>query len=134
MTGMADSASPRPWWMTLLAGVSLLTLLVAVTSDLFFPGARSTEVWFGFEITGPLALLTAPIHWIIFGVGAWALWTQQPWALSAFAGYLFYSALSHLVWSEASAHGRGWPIGLLQAVAISAIALLVLRARRWKPT
>jgi hypothetical protein len=117
--------------MTLLAGVSLLALAIAVISDIFFPGARGTEVWFGFEVTGTPALLTAPLHWMIFAVGAWACWTQQPWALPAFAGYLFYSAFSHLVWSEVSANGRGWPIGLLQAIVISSIALLVLRARHW---
>lgn len=116
----------------MFAGVCAATLIIAVTSDVFFAGARGTEVWFGFELTGPLALLTAPLHWIIFAVGAWALWTQRPWALSAFAGYLFYSAFSHLVWSEASAHGRGWQVGVLQAIAISAMALLVLRVRRWK--
>jgi hypothetical protein len=49
-----------------------------------------------------------------------------PWA----AAYLFYVALSHLVWSEASAAGRGWRIGALQAGALSALALLLLRAWR----
>ena len=47
----------------------------------------------------------------------------MPWA----AGYLFYAALSHLVWSEASPHGRGWPIGLLQALGLSAVGVLLLR-------
>ena len=45
-----------------------------------------------------------------------------PWA----AGYLFYVAVSHLVWSEASPHGRGWPIGLVQAAVISGLGYFLL--------
>jgi ribosomal protein S18 acetylase RimI-like enzyme len=63
-------------------------------------------------------------------VGAWGFWRQKPWIVPAAAAYVFYVALSHLVWSEASPHGNGWPIGLLQAAAISVPGVLLLRARR----
>jgi hypothetical protein len=43
---------------------------------------------------------------------------------------VLYVALSHLIWSEASPHGRGWPAGLAQAAAISLVAVLLLRLRR----
>ena len=36
--------------------------------------------------------------------------------------------LDGIIWSEASPNGRGWPIGLAQAVVISAVGLLLLRA------
>jgi hypothetical protein len=42
------------------------------------------------------------------------------------AGYPFYAAFSHIVWSAASENGRGWPVGVLQAAAISTVGVLVL--------
>jgi len=114
--------------MTVLAALCLITLLVSLSRDLFFAEYREVEVWLGFEIRGWLALLTAPLHWAIFGVGAWAFWTRRPWVVPWAAAYLFYVALSHLVWSEASLNGRGWPIGIAQAIAISAFGFLLLRA------
>jgi hypothetical protein len=113
--------------MRALAVVCVLTLVISVVRDLFLPASRDVEVWFGFEITGPLALMTAPVHWAIFALGAWAFWTGRAWIVPWAAGYLVYAALAHLVWSEASPHGRGWPIGLLQAVGISLLAVLLLR-------
>jgi catechol 2,3-dioxygenase-like lactoylglutathione lyase family enzyme len=80
----------------------------------------------GFEVTGPAALATSPLHWALFATAAWAFWTGRPWIVPWAAGYLFYVALSHLVWSEASPHGRGWPIGLAEAAAITALATALL--------
>lgn len=121
---------PRPAWRTALAAVCALTVAVTMTSDFFVPAARWTEVWLGFEVTGWPALLTAPIHWAIFASGAYGFWKQRPWAAPCAAGYLFYAAFAHVVWSEASPHGRGIAIGLLQGVAISAVAFLILRQHR----
>lgn len=119
----------RPWWMTALAIFCLATLCFLVPRDLFFPETRDVEVWLGFELRGRGALLTAPLHWMIFGIGAWAFWRARPWIVPAAAAYVFYVALSHLIWSEASPHGKGWRIGALQALAISLPGLLLLRAR-----
>ena len=119
----------RPWWMTTLAVVCLLALLINVFRDLFIPEMRGVEVWLGIEVRGRLAWLTAPLHWAIFGLGAWGFWRQRSWVLPAAAGYAFYVALSHLLWSELSQNGRGWPVGLAQALAISAFGVLLLRMR-----
>ena len=118
----------RPWWMTALAVVCVAALLMNVARDLFLPDARDVEVWFGFEARGRLAILTAPIHWAILAVGAWAFWTRRRWIAPWAGAYLLYAAVSHLVWSEASPHGRGWLIGLAQAAVISLFALLLIRA------
>lgn len=125
-----SATAERPAWRKALAGVCLLALLVNVPGDLFSAETRDVEVWLGFEVRGAWALATAPLHWAIFAVGAWAFWTGRPWALPAAAGYVFYVAVSHLVWSEASPNGRGWPIGLLQALAISVVGVLLLRLHR----
>ncbi len=127
---VAPESDERPRWMTAMAALCLVTVIFLVPRDLFFPETRDVEVWFGFELRGTAALLTAPIHWAIFAVGAWAFWTRQPWIVPAAAGYAFYIALSHLVWSEVSPNGRGWPTGLLQAAVLSVPGFLLLRAWR----
>jgi hypothetical protein len=114
--------------MTALAVLCFIALLINVPRDLFFAENREVEIWLGFEVTGRMALVTAPIHWAVFAVGAWGFWTRRPWILPCAAAYLFYVAVSHLIWSEASPHGRGWPIGLAQAVVISVVGFLLLRA------
>ena len=118
----------RPWWMTASAFICLIALLINVPRDLFFPETREVEVWLGFEVRGRLALLTAPFHWAIFGIGAWAFWTRRSWVVPCAALYFFYVAISHLVWSEASPSGRGWPIGLAQAIGFSIVGILLQAA------
>lgn len=125
---MSSDSGEREWWMTALAVICFAALLINVTRDLFFPDARDVEVWFGFELRGRLATLTAPLHWAILALGGWAFWTRRRWIVPWAAAYLFYAAFSHVVWSEVSPHGRGWPIGLAQAFVISLLGLLLLRA------
>lgn len=120
----------RPGWMSALSIACAATLVFGVVRDLAFAPSRDVEVWFGFEVTGRLAQLTAPLHWAIFAVGAWAFWKDRTWVVPWAAAYLFYAAFSHLVWSEASVNGRGWPIGLVQALCISVFGVLLLRAGR----
>src|SRR5262249_32988756 len=116
--------------MRALGVACALTVAVTLASDCFVPAARDTEVWGGFELHGSLALATAPLHWTIFAIFAWAFWTGRAWIVPWAAGYLFYVALSHLVWSEASPHGRGWAIGLVEAAVIAVAATALLRAGR----
>ena len=110
------------------------TVAVTMFGDFFIPVATETEVWFGFEVTGAGARATAPLHWIFFALCSWGFWTQRPWAVPVAAAYAFYAAFSHVIWSEVSENGRGWPIGLLQAAAISTVGLLLLRVGRRSPS
>jgi hypothetical protein len=134
-TGAAPAAVRlQPGWMTVVAVLCFATCAVTLVSDLFVPAARGTEVWFGFEVTGPLALATAPLHWAMFATAGWAFWTGRIWIVGWAAAYLFYVAMSHLVWSEVSPHGRGWPIGLVQATVIGGLAYLLLCLRELETT
>jgi len=121
---------PRPWWMTALAVFCLASVVFLVPRDLFVAHTRDVEVWLGFEVRGTPALLTAPIHWAVFLIGAWGFWFRRPWILPCAAAYTFYIALSHLIWNEASPNGHGWPAGLAQALAFSVPGVLLWRARR----
>jgi len=116
--------------MTALALFCAATVAFLVARDVFVVHVRDVEVWFGFELHGAAARLTAPLHWAIFAFGAWGFWRARPWIPRAAAAYVFYVALSHLVWSEASPNGHGWPVGLAQAGAISVPGWLLLRAQR----
>jgi hypothetical protein len=127
----AQSTHPRPRWMTALALFCLGTVAFLVPRDLFVANARDVEVWFGFELHGTAALLTAPLHWAIFLVGAYGFWFQRPWIVQSAAAYAFYVALSHLVWSEVSPNGHGWIAGLVQALALSVPGFLLLRWGKW---
>ena len=124
------AASPRPWWMTAMAVFCLATVAFLVPRDLFVAETRDVEVWLGFELRGSAALLTAPLHWALFLVGAWGFWSRRPWILPCAAAYAFYVAFSHLVWSEVSPNGRGWPAGLAQALVLSIPGFLLLHAHR----
>jgi hypothetical protein len=120
--------------MTALAAFCLLSVLFLVPRDLFVAHTRDVEVWFGFELHGAAARLSAPLHWAIFAVGAWGFWRARPWIVPAAAGYCFYVAASHLVWSEASPNGQGWPMGVAQAAVLSLPGWLLLRAHRRQQT
>ena len=124
------SAPARSRAETVLALFCAVTVVFLAARDLLLPEIRDVEVWGGFELHGRAARLSAPLHWAIFAAGAWAFWRAKPWIWSAAAAYVFYVAASHLVWSEASPHGQGWPMGLLQAAGISGVGVWLLRRRR----
>jgi hypothetical protein len=105
------------------------TVVFLAARDLFVPEVRDVEVWLGFELRGRWARLTAPLHWAIFAFGAFAFWRAKRWIWTAAAAYTFYVAASHLIWSEASPNGHGWPMGLLQAAGFTLIGIWLLRSR-----
>lgn len=123
------SARARTRSETGLALFCAATVVFLAARDLLVPEVGDVEVWLGFELHGRAALLTAPLHWAVFAVGAWGFWRTAPWIWPAAAAYLFYVALSHLIWSEASPHGRGWPSGLLQAAGFTLIGAWLWRRR-----
>ena len=119
----------RPGAALLSFWVCVLALVFIVARDLFLPDVRNTEVWLGFELTGWLARVTAPIHWAIFAAGAWGFWHVRPWVWPAATLYAFYVAISHLVWNVVSPAGGGWFAGLWQAALFSVPALALIWTR-----
>ncbi len=116
--------------MSALAVFCLGSVAFLAYRDLFVAHPRDVEVWFGFELRGVAALVTAPLHWAIFLAGAWGFWFQRAWILPLAVAYELYIALCHLIWNQVSPNGRGWLAGLVQAAAFSIPAILLLRARR----
>ncbi len=115
-----------------VAGICAVTVVFLAVRDLWLPEVRDVEVWFGFELHGLAARVTAPLHWAIFATFAWAFWRAKPWAWQAAAAYVFTVAASHEVWNLLSPHGHGWLVGLAQAAGISllGVVLLLLQPRR----
>ena len=99
--------------------------------DLFIPQVRDVEVWFGFELTGWSARISAPLHWAVFGFGAWGFWAQRSWIWPIAAMYAFYIAASHLVWNVTSSRGGGLEAGLWQfgLFLLPAVMLIWVRPR-----
>ena len=114
--------------MTGLAVFCALTIPFLLYRDVTLNHVRDVEVWFGFELHGPAAVATAPLHYLIFAVGAWGFWRQRPWILPIAAAYEMYIALSHLVWNQLSPNGYGLLSGIAQAIAFSIPAVFLWRA------
>lgn len=70
----------RPWWMNLMWLFCLYMTFIYMPFDLFYkPVAEDAEVWFGFTLRGWYAKATEPLHWLIYGAGAYGFWKMSRW-------------------------------------------------------
>ena len=120
----------RPWWMNLIFGFCLYMTFIYMPFDLFWkPVAQDEEVWFGITLHGWAAKATAPLHWLIYGAGAYGFWRMRrlmwPWA----AVYAAQVTLSMLVWNLLDPRGGGWPAGLVAAAVFLLPTIALWRAR-----
>lgn len=125
---MRDGA-PRPWWATALAAFCAATVVFLAARDIAIPAVRDTEVWLGLEVHGWAARLTAPLHWVLYALGAWGFWHCRPWVWPWAAVYVASVAVSHLVWNLTSPAGGGWGPGLWQMALFAVPAVTLLWAR-----
>ena len=117
----------RPWWMNILWGFCLYMTFIYLPYDLFLkPVAADEEVWFGFVLRGWAAKATAPLHWLIYGAGAYGFWKMSRWMWPWAAVYAAQVAVAMLVWSLVDPRGSG-----LLAGAISAAVLLIPTVALW---
>ena len=121
--------SRRPWWMNLVFAWCLVLAIGVPIEVALRPLAEDVEVVLGIELYGWAAKATGGLHAALFMAGVWGFWKMAAWMWPWAAVYVFQVALAHLVWSEWSERGNGWPIGLLQAVGISGLGVLLWRAR-----
>ena len=116
----------RPWWMTLMWAFCLYMTFIYLPFDLFFkPVAEDEEVWFGFVLTGWAAKATAPLHWLIYGAGAYGFWKMSRWMWPWAAVYAAQVMVAMLVWNLVDPRGGGWIPGLI-AGAIFAVPTAAL--------
>ena len=116
----------RPWWMNLIFGFCVYMTFVYMPFDVFYkPVAEDQEVWFGFMLTGWWAKATAPLHWLIYGAGAYGFWRMRRWMWPWAALYCAQVALGMLIWSLLDDRGSGLAGGLV-AMAVFLVPTVAL--------
>ena len=120
----------RPWWMNALFAFCLYMTVVYMPFDLFWkPVAEDEEVWFGVTLHGWAAKATAPLHWLIYGAGAWGFWKMRPWMWPWAAVYAAQVTVAMLVWNLLDPRGGGLVPGLVAAAVFAVPTIALWRAR-----
>lgn len=99
----------RPWWMSLMFYFCVYMTVIYMPFDLFYkPVAEDHEVWFGFTLTGWWAKATEPLHWLIYGLGAWGFREMKSWMWPWAAAYALQVAIAMAVFNLVNENGGGW--------------------------
>ena len=94
--------------------------------DLFWkPVAVDHEIWFWFALTGWWAKATEPLHWLIYGAGAFGFWKMKSWMWPWAAVYTGQVVIAMFVWNVINPKGGGWVAGLV-AGAVFAVPMVAL--------
>jgi hypothetical protein len=125
-----DDWGRRPWWMNLIFYFCVYMTVIYMPFDMFLkPVAQDEEVWFGFTLTGWWAKATEPLHWLIYGAGAWGFYRMRAWMWPWAAVYAAQVVIAMVVFNLIDPRGGGWVAGLI-AGAIFAVPMVALwRAR-----
>ena len=122
----------RPWWMNVLFAFCLFMTFLYMPYDMLWkPVEVDAEVWFGFLLRGWAAKATEPLHWAIYGAGAFGFWKMRTWMHPWAALYTAQVAIGMLVWAvtDPRAAGRGLAFGLPPFLAFGALAWQLWRSR-----
>ncbi len=120
----------RPWWMNLIWFFCLYMTFIYMPFDLFYkPVALDEEVWFGITFTGWVAKATAPLHWLIYGAGAYGFWKMRRWMWPWAAVYAAQVAVAMFVWNVLDPRGAGWIVGLIAGAIFMVPTVALWRAR-----
>ena len=136
LSAVRDDWGQRPWWMNLIFYFCVYMTFIYMPFDLFYkPVAEDEEIWFGFTLYGWWAKATEPLHWLIYGAGAYGFWKMKSWMWPWAGVYAAQVAIAMLVFNVVNAKGGGWLAGAI-AGAIFAVPMIALfRARAlFQPT
>ena len=121
----------RPWWMNLVWYFCLYMTFIYMPFDIFTkPFDEWEEVWFGFVLTGWPAKLTEPLHWLIYGGGAYGFWRMKPWLWPWAAAYSAQVAIAMVLWGFFSGREDGG--GLTPAAYVGGPLFLTLTIALWR--
>ena len=122
----------RPWWMNLMWIFTIYMTFIYLPYDIFTKDvAIAEEVWFGFVLKGWWARLTEPLHWLIYGLGAYGFWKMKRWMHPWAALYVFQIAIAMAMFNMLDPRGVGiWGAVLTFALFVwPAIVLWRAKAR-----
>ena len=90
----------RPWWMNLIFYFCLYMTFIYLPFDLFLkPVEGDEEIWFGFTLTGWWAKATEPLHWLIYGLGAYGFWRMKTWMWPWASVYAAQVVIAMFTWN-----------------------------------
>ena len=121
----------RPWWMNLIFYFCIYMTLIYMPFDIFYnPVETDEEVWFGFTLHGWYAKLTEPLHWLIYGLGAYGFWKMKSWMWPWASVYLVQIVIAMFVWNQLDPRGGGVVSGLISAGIFLLPLIAMVLARR----
>ena len=90
----------RSWWMNLIFYFCLYMTFIYLPFDLFLkPVEADEEIWFGFTLTGWWAKATEPLHWLIYGLGAYGFWRMKTWMWPWASVYAAQVVIAMFIWN-----------------------------------
>jgi hypothetical protein len=116
--------------MNLIMLFCLYMTFIYMPFDIFYkPVAEDEEVWFGITLHGWPAKLTAPLHWLIYGAGAYGFWHMRSWMWPWAAVYCAQVVVAMLVWNLIDPRGGGIVSGLVAGAVFLVPTVALARAR-----
>jgi hypothetical protein len=95
--------------------------------DLFLkPVDGDEEIWFGFTLTGWWAKATEPLHWLIYGLGAYGFWRMKTWMWPWASVYVAQIVIAMFVWNILN------DMGSLMSAFISALIFSMPMIALWR--
>ena len=127
---VAEDYRRRPLWMNLIFYFCVYMTFVYMPFDLFLkPVAEDHEIWFGFSLSGWWAKATAPLHWLIYGLGAYGFRHMKPWMWPWAGVYAAQVVIAMVVWNFVNARGGGLNAAIISGLIFTVPMVALLRAR-----
>ena len=76
------------------------------------------------------AKLTAPLHWLIYGAGAYGFWHMKRWMWPWAAVYCAQVVVAMFVWNLLDSRGSGVSSGAIAAAVFLVPTIALWRARQ----
>jgi len=130
ITNLRDDWQRRPWWMNLMFYFCAYMTIIYMPFDMFLkPVHEDEEIWFGFVLHGWWAKATEPLHWLIYGLGAFGFWKMRAWMWPWAAVYAAQVAIAMLVFNLVAPDGGGLVPGLVAGLIFCAPVVALWRVR-----
>ena len=121
----------RPWWMNLMFGFCLYMTFIYLPFDFFWKAVEhDEEVWFGLTLAGWAAKATEPLHWLIYGFGAYGFWKMRSWMWPWAPIYLAQVSFAMFVYGLMGRHSTaGWPAAVFAGALFLIPTIALWRAK-----